>query len=112
VRALKEELPWEALESAARVCASSRQGQRAAAILEGAQAYARVSPATLLAIFGALLQESQADAALRLLQVCGLAVQCLGTVVESYLSCEHCACRQWTHTGRAGRRRPGRQPAT
>ena len=76
VRALKQELPWKALEGAVRVCANNRQGQKAAGILEGAQAYAEVSPATLLAVFSALLQESQADAALRLLQVRSLLSQC------------------------------------
>lgn len=110
MRALKQELPWEALEGAVRLCANNRQGQKAAGILEGAQAYAEVSPATLLAVFNALLQESQADAALRLLQVCSLLLQSL----QSGLLCniERTACRQWTRTGMAGQGRHGRQLAT
>ena len=110
-RAEKETLPWEALEPAVRVLARHGQSQRAVRIMEGAQAHAHVSSATLSALFSALLRESQPDTALRLLKV-GDSDAMVCPHHEHDMSRHIPVRRTWTSTGSTGQRGRGRRPAT
>lgn len=71
-RALKEQLPSEAVEAGVRIFARHGQHQRSVTLLQSAPSKESVSLETLQAVFAALLQANEAALSLDLLKACSL----------------------------------------